>query len=498
MKMTPKLTCFLVGALGGSLFGYNTGIIGGLSGPLIKYNYFPQDVLDPDASTTTSQTLLQGALTACILVGAFVGSIISVPMAKKYSTSLALTFCGVICVATTIIMGVIDNFWGIIAVRTVLGISVGFTCTLCPQYVNEHAPSDVKGRLGTVFQLFICFSIFIAQLLNWAIGCSGENAISPVPSWKFHLQFALGAVPGGLLTILAFCCLSESKEDEAITLSSVSNEYTVNHPNVSSVSSFQSMQSPVSPLSPSEYNYVSPSGAASGLPASSSHLYSSSVTFKGEKVSMFTFAGLRWWLVGIILASCNQLTGINGIMFYAPEILSDAITGVDPLILTFTVIGLWNFLSVFVSLLLVDRFSRHALMLSSLVVMIGGCCLLATADLHAFGHGTGKTAASIIALVSYILAFECGPGPLFWIMAAETYPDDIADVALSVTNVLCWAANILISFTFPFLNNVLGSAGTFYLLGGIGVITFIGVQFCVPRKSTMNDGDVYKRLEVSQ
>jgi hypothetical protein len=212
---------------------------------------------------------------------------------------------------------------------------------------------------------------------------------------------------------------------------------------------------------------------------------------------MYSFSAWRWWLVGLILACCNQATGINGIMFYAPEILESAIDNVNPLILTFSVVGLWNFLTVFVSFALVDRLTRHALMLGSLAVIIFGCFLLGAAYSHAFGSGTGQTVASLIALIVYLLAFECGPGPLFWIMAAESFPPNIADSALSISNALCWTANIIISFTFPFLTNSLTNAGTFYLLGGIGVFVFAGVHFCVPRKSTIKDGDAYKRLEVS-
>lgn len=132
----------------------------------------------------------------------------------------------------------------------------------------------------------------------------------------------------------------------------------------------------------------------------------------------------------------------------------------NPLVLTIAVVGVWNLLSVFISFALVDRLGRRTLMLSALALMAAGTGLMALAYAAFPDH---KAPAAITALLLFIGAFECGPGPLFFLMAVETFPEELRDPALSLTQASAWVFSIMITFGFPVLNDAIGSAGTFLI-----------------------------------
>jgi SP family sugar:H+ symporter-like MFS transporter len=125
---------------------YNTAIIAGLSGPLIEHVYFPSSSLSFQASMT-------GVLVSCILVGAFIGTMISLPLTNRWGRKISLIVCGLICCGACIGMGFVENFIGLVLLRTVLGLSVGMTTTVCPLYSAECSPVNKRGAVGTVYQV---------------------------------------------------------------------------------------------------------------------------------------------------------------------------------------------------------------------------------------------------------------------------------------------------------------------------------------------------------
>ena len=341
--------CAMVGALGGTIFGYSTGIIGGLSTPLTcQYFLDPTQTLNDDdpnvcgssndpGKLTSSQSLYQGLLTAEILLGAFAGAFLGPWVAARFGRRVGCLITGLVAIATSIGLALVSSYWPIILVRTVQGIAVGFSSTVCPLYVSEMASPDRRGKLGTVFQIFICGSILVAQFINFAF--NQANSIN-IPAWNWHLQFGLCALPGVLLVIL-----SQLMPESASFLAKAS--------------------ALASPINPAPAGDESPTTAAPSA--------------AGQWGLLFSGSGLRWVGVAIILSVANQLTGINGIVFYAPSIFKTQFPK-DALTLTFTAVGGWNFLSVFISFFLIDRFSRKSLLIVTLTLMTIGTLLLGFTD----------------------------------------------------------------------------------------------------------------------
>ena len=443
--VSTNLYCVLVGALGGTIFGYSTGIIGGVSTPLICQWYpAPNQLQTVDGVTTnlcgttnyelnSSQSFYQGLLTACILIGAFMGAFIGPWVANTWGRRMGCLVAGAVAVVTSLGLGLVGSFWPVIAIRSLQGIAVGMSSTVCPLYVSEMASEDKKGKLGTVFQIFICGSILVAELTSYAFNLNNDNLL---PAWNWHIQFGLCLIPGALLVILSRV-MPESVAFKAAAMS---------------------------PMHANDDEVAADGGSQWG--------------------TLFSSSGLRWAAVGIILSIANQLTGINGIVFYAPQIFSKHFPK-DALVLTFTAVGTWNFLSVFISFALVDRFPRKVLLLGTLTLMTLSSLVLGFVDSVA---PSISAYVSVLAIMLFIGAFECGTGPLFWVMAVEAFPANVERAALSFTNATVWICNIMLSFCFPLVATAIGQDATFALLSAIGAVSTLLIFWVVPSGSSGGKG----------
>ena len=131
---------------GGAIYGYNTGIIAGLSGPLIDRLFFPD-------STNSFRASMTGILVSSILIGGFIGTMLSLPLTNRFGRKISFIVCGSICVAACVGLAFIDSFVGVVLLRTLLGVSVGMTTTVCPLYSAECSPISKRGAVGTVYQV---------------------------------------------------------------------------------------------------------------------------------------------------------------------------------------------------------------------------------------------------------------------------------------------------------------------------------------------------------
>jgi len=275
----------------------------------------------------------------------------------------------------------------------------------------------------------------LAQLSNYLFHQDISLSLSD-EAWR--IQFALGAIPGLLLFLYSF----------------------------------------VVPESP---KYCPGSSAKILLTDSQVEPDSASRTSMEAK-GFFHSSNIKWIAVGTILPAANQLTGINAVIFYAPKIFASAGLVGNPLLWTFSLVGTWNFLSVFVSFLLVDRLGRRPLILFALALMASAALLFSIASWDGLIEEKFAQPLEIVAILSFILAFEIGPGPLFFVMATEAFPKEISKSGLSFTNGLSWIFNLLVSFGFPILksDNVAGISGTFLIFAGAGYIACVLIFLLLP------------------
>jgi len=185
-------------------------------------------------------------------------------------------------------------------------------------------------------------------------------------------------------------------------------------------------------------------------------------------------------LVGVGLAVFQQVTGINTIIYYAPQIFEAAGFGSATTALAATIgIGLVNVAATIVAIALVDRAGRRPLLVAGLIGMVASLFALAAAS--RMGAATGWLGVTTVACVGiYIVCFAFSLGPITWIMIAEIFPNRIRARAASLSTAANWLANFVVSLTFPILRESLGSSLTFALYGVFGIVAIGFVLRRVP------------------
>lgn len=185
-------------------------------------------------------------------------------------------------------------------------------------------------------------------------------------------------------------------------------------------------------------------------------------------------------IVGLGLATFQQITGINTVIYYAPSIFKFAgITATGPAILAgaalATVMWFFHVLAIF----LLDRVGRRPLLLAGVAGQVVGLAILGAA-FHFSQLANLKSDVAIAGLVIYVACFAFGLGPIFWLLISEIYPLNMRGAAMSAVTVTNWALNLLVAVTFLSLVSVLGQAGTFWLYGVVAVAAWVFFYLQVP------------------
>jgi sugar porter (SP) family MFS transporter len=187
-------------------------------------------------------------------------------------------------------------------------------------------------------------------------------------------------------------------------------------------------------------------------------------------------------LVGIGLAVFQQVTGINAVIYYAPQIFQAAGFTSDLTALAATTgIGVINVLATFVAIWLVDRAGRRPLLIAGVLGMVATLFVLGLA-FHADAAGTQTSSLGVITVVClavYIISFAFSLGPIVWLMISEIYPLRSRAPAMAVSTASNWGANFLVSLSFPILANRRSSA-TAFIYAAFGVATLVFIIAKVP------------------
>ncbi|KAK8791796.1 hypothetical protein WA158_005173 [Blastocystis sp. Blastoise] len=400
----------LVNIFGGCIYGFNTGIVAGLTSPLVQYT-IPHE----EWSQTTTDVYI-GLFNAIILIFATFGSPLSVWIANKKGIKMSLIITALIGIICPLLLIVYLNYWYMVIIRGLLGLAIGFSTAICPMYTSTIVPEESKGKVTTLFQLSICGSICLAQIFNFFFTSSDEDSHLPLTFLQYGMQLGISSVFGIALLI---------------TMIFAPNA----HPDARKVASSLSLI--VKPIDKEKSNVL------------------------------FAPHNFKWLFFSFMLAVMNQLTGINGVVFYAPRILKDA--GVEnALLIQILLVGGWNTVTVFIFMALVDKLSRKTILNVSLGLMAIGSILMVLSNAI-----NGLVVCAFVGIVFFILGFEVGPGPLFFVMASQDFPKPLFDQGLSIANVFVWILNTLLSFTFPIITGALGATYTFTILGAIQLLCIL-------------------------
>ena len=427
---------FFFGALGGLLFGYDTGVI---SGAIL---FITKDFgLSP---------FMQGAIVAALLLGAMLGAALAGPLSDRMGRKRLIMIAGITFTIGALAAAAAPSAWPLVAARFVIGLAVGSAALVVPLYLSEIAPTELRGRVASLNQLMIVIGILAAFIVNAILASSGD--------WR--LMLGLAAVPSVILLIGMFSMpetprflVRQGEEGEAREVLEEVTQDDAKHED-----------QPEQKIE--EIREVQEEEQEGGLRA---------------------LLQERWirpaLIVAIGLAVFQQFIGINTIIYYAPTTLQSVGFAADSAIYLNLIIGVLNVAMTIIAIRIIDRVGRKPMLLSGLVGMVLSLAVLGIAsEVLATPNSPGDPAAIItfICLAGFIVSFAATWGPVVWVMVPEVLPLSVRGTAMGVAVCLHWFANFLVSQSFPIMLDKWGSGPVFLGYAAVGVLAFIFVKALVP------------------
>ncbi|KAF7819780.1 sugar transport protein 14-like [Senna tora] len=445
----------VVGALGGSLFGYDLGVSGGVTSmdDFLK-EFFPKvyekkqaHLAETDYCKYDDQilTLFTSSLYFAALIATFGASALTKRKGRRASIIAGSVsfFIGAIMNAAAL------NIAMLIIGRILLGIGIGFGNQAVPLYLSEMSPAKVRGAVNQLFQLTTCLGILVANLVNY-----GTEKLHP---WGWRLSLGLAVVPAILMFIGGLLCpetpnslVEQGKLQEARKIL----EKIRGTPNVDA-----------------EYeDMIDASQEAQSI--------------KNPFQNLLLRRNRPQLVIGAIaIPAFQQLTGNNSILFYAPVIFQSLGFGSGAALYSTVITSLALLLAPLISMALVDKFGRRAFFLEAGAEMV--CCMVAVSIALALEFGKGKELSKgisvflVIVIFLFVLAYGRSWGPLGWLVPSELFPLEVRSAAQSIVVCVNMIFTALVA-QFFLVSLCHLKFGIFLLFGGLIVIMSVFVYLFLP------------------
>ncbi len=439
------VTIIGIAALGGLLFRYDTGVI---SSALL----FIRKAFD---LSTSGESLVA----SIVLLGAMIGAVIAGDLSDRFGRRTVIFGTALLFVFGALVTALAPSALVLMLGRLIVGAAIGVASMLTPLYLAEIAPAATRGAVTSLNQLCITIGILVSYLVGYAFANAGEG-------WRWML--GLGAVPGAILAI-GMLMLPESPR------------WLAGH------GGFDAARDVLRRLR----------GADADIEAEVSQLRADLVREEGKATPWSALLAPRLrpaLIVGAGLAAFQQITGINTVIYFAPQIFQAAgLSSASVAILATAGVGTVNVALTLVAIRLLDRVGRRPLLLLSLGGM--AVCLGALAANFAF-DATGELAwITVAALAAYVAFFAVGLGPIFWLLIAEIFPLAVRARAMSIATIANWGFNLLVTISFLGLVSALGRPGAFLIYLILTVAAFLFTFRFVPETKGRSLEEIEADLE---
>ena len=425
----------IVAALGGLLFGYDTGVINGAIGPLKAYFNLDE--------------VREGWAMGCALLGCALGAAGAGAISDRFGRKKVLILSAVLFFVSAIGTAVPTTLTMFILFRIFAGLGIGAASISSPLYIAEITPARIRGRMVSINQFAIVSGISIVFFVNYFIALQGDELWNQNHGWRW--MFASGALPALVLLVLLFLVpesprwlTKQGREDEALGILTRVN----------------------------------------GSDQARTELAEIRDTLRHETGSLGQLfqPGMKMVLViGIVLAILQQVTGINVFLYFGTEIFKKMGLGTNAALLQTVVVGAVNLSFTVIAIWTVDRLGRKPLMMIGSTGM--GICLLAM-GLGAYVQTTGLW--MLLFILGYIACFGLSVGPVTWVILSEIFPTRIRGRAMAVATVCLWIANYIVSQTFPMMDanpwllQTFHRGFPFWLYGAFCIVLLLCVRAFVP------------------
>jgi SP family sugar:H+ symporter-like MFS transporter len=463
-NVTTILFFSFVAALGGFLFGFDSGVING--------------TVDALQAEFNSGEVGTGFNVASILLGSAVGAFFAGNLADKFGRRPVLILTALAFTISAWGSGASGGSAEFVFFRILGGLAVGAASILCPAYISEIAPSGIRGSLATLQQLMIVIGLFMAFVNNYfiaeAAGSASETFWLGYGAWQW--MYWMEMVPAALFffTLLSIpetprYLVAAGREDDARAV-------------LARLDMAADVDEKVADI-------------RSTLEAESRPSLSDIIQTHSGRIHPLVWVGLG-------LATLQQFTGINVVFYYGATLWKAAGFTEASALLTNVVNGSVNVLFTFVAIALIDRVGRKPLLQIGALgqaVMLGvmayafGTAAVAESGTLEMGETTGMVA--LVAANGFIAFFAFSWGPVMWVMLGEMFPNKFRGAALSVCGLAQWLANFTITMTFPIMLENIGLGLSYGIYAFFGLVAFAFVVLFIDETKGRTLEDMSREAE---
>ena len=403
-------------ALGGLLFGFDTGVISGAI-HFIKIEF-------------NLNAYQEGFAVSNLMIACVIGALLAGPIADWTGRKKVLILCAVLFTVSAILSALPRSFTELVIARFIGGMGVGMASVVSPMYIAEISPAKIRGRLVALNQLAIVVGILLSYFSNWVLVDTGIN------NWRYML---VAEILPAITFLVGLFFIPESPrwltkeglEKEALdVLNVVAGAANADH-------ELQEVKKSLAEKRTSLKELLHPSLR-------------------------------RVLLVGILFSLFAHITGIDTIIYYGPIIFLESGFKTDSALLASVMIGITNLIFTFVGMAMVDKAGRKFLLLVGLAgmgisMMLVGFCM--QSDMI-------SAKWTLLWIMTYIASFAMSIGVVIWVYLSEIYPTRVRGQALSVATMVLWLGNVILTQLFPVMMERFGG-GTFYIFSFICLLAFI-------------------------
>jgi SP family xylose:H+ symportor-like MFS transporter len=394
------LVC-MVAALGGLLFGYDTGVINGAIGPLKEH-------FSLDANW-------EGWATGCALVGCAIGAAGAGVLSDWLGRKKVLILSAILFFISAVGTALPKSITAFIIYRIIGGLGVGAASMSSPMYIAEISPARIRGRMVSVNQFAIVSGFLVVYFVNYFIALQGDQTWNQQFGWRW--MFGSESLPALLLLAFLFFVpesprwlTKQHRSDEALEI-------------LSRVDGSQYARTELLEIK-------------------------DAIAHESGSIRQLFQPGMKIVLViGIVLAVLQQVTGINVFLYFGTEIFKKMGSETNAALLQTVVVGVVNLSFTIIAIWTVDKVGRKPLMIIGSAGM--GLSLLGM-GLMAYFQKTDLWV--LLFILGYIACFALSVGPVTWVILSEIFPTRIRGRAMAIATVCLWVANYVVSQTFPMMD----------------------------------------------
>ena len=451
----------LVAVCGGLLFGYDTAVISGAEKGLQAFFLGAKDFVYTD--------VIHGITSSSALIGCIIGSALSGICAARIGRKKSLFMAGVF-----FLLSALGSYWpefmlyekgvphfNLLVVfnvyRVIGGIGVGLASAICPMYIAEVSPAEIRGKLVSWNQFAIIFGQLVVYFVNFLILGEHTNPII------------------------------EKIGETVYQVSAASDQWTIqtgwrymfgSEAFVAGVFTVMALMIPESPrylaLTGKDKKALNVLERINGKLKGEEILESVKATLKEEKGSLLSF-GMLVIFIGVMLSVFQQAVGINAVLYYAPRIFDSMGMG-NPMVQT-VIMGIVNIAFTLVAIFTVEKLGRKPLLIFGSFGMAIGALGVALSNVLAV-----SPLVPVVSIMVYSASFMFSWGPICWVLISEIFPNTIRSGAMAIAVAFQWIFNFIVSSSFvPMYNMTFGdmgeSFGHFFVYALYGSICILAAWF---------------------